>query len=69
MLGYDPKHETFVTVIVLAKENEARAGSGRLCIAGNLVQLCMGTLLLYVDLTLQTLLASRKQEDLMCYML
>ena len=69
MLDHDPKHEIFVTVLVLGKGNGARALAGQLWVAGTSLRSSMGTSLLFLDLTLQTLLVSREHEDLMGYML
>lgn len=34
MLGHDPKHETFVTALVLENRNGTKAGAGQLWVAG-----------------------------------
>lgn len=69
MLGHDPKHETFVTALVLGNRNGTRAGAGQLWVAGTSLWSNMETLLLFLDLTLRTVLASTEHEELVGYML
>lgn len=68
-LGHDPKHETFVTALVLGNRNGSRAGAGQLWVAGTSLWLNMETFLFFLDLTVQTALFSREHEELVGYML
>lgn len=67
MLGHDPKHETFVTALMLRNKNGTRAETGQLWVAGTSLWLNMETSIL--DLTVQTAFFSREHEELVGYLL